>query len=66
MPNSILQFIGILSAVCGWITINFFLIVYISVKRLGGNLEKKDIFVLCGVAALFFIAAALLSILGSV
>jgi hypothetical protein len=65
LANQILQLAGILLAICGWVAVNFILVVYISVKKLGGSLEKRDIFVLCGIAALLFLGAIILSMLGA-
>jgi hypothetical protein len=65
LTNQILQLAGILLAICGWVAVNFILVVYISVKKLGGNLEKKDILVLCGIAALLFLGAIILFMLGA-
>lgn len=64
LPNTILQLIAMLSAICGWIVINFILIVYISVRRLGCGLEKRYVYVLGSVALLFFLGAVILTILG--
>jgi hypothetical protein len=63
LTNPILQLIGLISAICGWVVLNFILIVYISVKRLGGTLERRHILVICSVAALLFVGAILLTIL---
>jgi hypothetical protein len=65
MTNLILQLIGLLSAFCGLITISFLLIIYISIKRVGGNLERRHIFVISGVALVFFLGAMALSIIGA-
>jgi hypothetical protein len=65
MTNLILQLIGLLSAFCGLITISFLMIIYISIKRIGGNLERRHIFVISGVALVFFLGGITLSILGA-
>lgn len=65
MTNLILQLIGLLSAFCGLITISFLMIIYISIKRVGGNLERRHIFVISGVALVFFLGAMALSIIGA-
>ncbi len=65
MTNLILQLVGLLSAFCGLITISFLMIIYISLKRVGGNLERRHIFVISGVALVFFLGAMALSIIGA-
>jgi hypothetical protein len=65
MPNPIIQLIGLLSAFCGLVTISFLMIVYITVKRFGGKIEKRHVMVISGVSALFFGGAIILNILGS-
>jgi hypothetical protein len=55
--------IGVLSAICGWIVINFILVIYISVKRLGGSLERRHILVMGSAAVLLFLGAIVLTIL---
>jgi hypothetical protein len=35
------------------------------VKKFGGNLEKRHIYVILGLAAIFFIISIILSVLGS-
>jgi hypothetical protein len=35
------------------------------VKKFGGNLEKRHIFVILGLAAIFFIISVILNVLGS-
>lgn len=65
MTNLILQLVSLLSAFCGLITISFLMIVYISTKKIGGNLERRHIFVISAVALLFFLGAMALSILGA-
>jgi hypothetical protein len=64
MTNPVLQLVGLLSAFLGLITICFLLIIYISVKRLGGNIERRHLLVISGVAFFFFLGALGLSILG--
>jgi len=56
---------GAISAICGFIVINFLLAVYVSVKRMGGNLEKRHVYVISSVALLFLFGGAVLSFLGS-
>jgi hypothetical protein len=65
MPNPIIQLVGLLSAFCGLVTISFLMIIYISVKRLGGTIERRQVVVISGVAMLFFSGAIVLNILGS-
>lgn len=66
MSNPIFQLISILLAVCGWVTVNFLVIIYVSVKRLGGKLEKRHTAVLCSVASIFFLSAIAISVLSSI
>jgi hypothetical protein len=64
MSNLILQLAGLLSAMCGMITASFLLIVYVSVKRLGGTMERRHIMVISGVAFIFFSGAIILTAVG--
>jgi len=66
LANVILQLVGTILEICGLIVVNFLLIIYISVKRLNGHLEKKDIFTISGVALLFFLSGIILFLLGSI
>lgn len=65
LSNIFLQLAGAISAICGFIVINFLLAVYVSVKRMGGNLEKRHVYVISSVALLFLFGGAVLSFLGS-
>jgi hypothetical protein len=65
MPNPIIQLVGLLSAFCGLVTISFLMIVYVSLKRLGGTIERRQVIVISGVSLLFFGGAIILNILGS-
>ena len=64
MSNLILQLAGLLSAMCGVITACFLIIVYVSVTRLGGKMERRHIVVISGVAFAFFSGAILLTAIG--
>jgi len=64
MSNLILQLVGLLSAMCGLITASFLLIVYVSVKRLGGTMERRHVTVIGGVAVVFFAGAVILTAAG--
>jgi len=66
LSNPILGLISALSAICGLVVINFLFIVFISVKRLGGSLEKRHVIVISSVALLFFLASVILGYLGSI
>lgn len=66
MANVLIQLAGFLSAICGLIVINFLLIIYVTVKRLGGSLERRHVIVMSAVAALFFAGGAALTYIGSV
>jgi hypothetical protein len=64
MSNLILQLAGLLLAMCGMITASFLMIVYVSVKRLGGTMERRHIIVISGVAFIFFSGAIVLTAVG--
>jgi len=66
LSNIFLQLAGAISAICGFVVINFLLAVYVSVKRMGGNLEKRHVYVISSVALTFFLVGVLLSYLGGV
>jgi hypothetical protein len=63
--GQILQLTALILVFCGLTVIYFFIAVYISVKKFGGSLEKRHIYVILGLAAIFFIISIILSILGS-
>lgn len=65
MIGQLLQLIALILVFCGLIVVNFFIAVYISIKKFGGSLEKRHIFVILGLAAIFFIISIILSVLGS-
>jgi hypothetical protein len=58
-----MQLIGALLAICGFVAMNFILIVYISVKKMGGNLERRQVYVLSSVVLGFFVCAVVLTVL---
>ncbi len=64
MANPLLQIIGMISTLCGFVVINFLLALYISLKKMGGNIEKKDAFVIVAVASALFLGGMLLYYLG--
>jgi ABC-type Fe3+-siderophore transport system permease subunit len=64
MSNLILQLVSLLSAMCGLITASFLLIVYTSVRRLGGTMERRHLIVISGVALAFFLGAVTLAAVG--
>ncbi len=64
MANAIVELLGALSIILALIVINFLLLIYISVKRQGGALERRHIFVIGGVALAFFLVGILLFIIG--
>jgi hypothetical protein len=66
MPNLIIQLVSAVSAICGLVVINFLLMIYVSVKRFGGSLERRHIYVISTVALLFFLASIVLSMLGNI
>ena len=65
MTNGILQLVGLLSAFCGLISLMFLLIIYVTVRRLGGSIERRHVIVISGVSFFFFLGAIALGILGS-
>jgi hypothetical protein len=64
MSNLILELAGLLSAMCGLITIMFLLAVYISLKRLGDHIERRQILVISTVAFFFVLGSIVLTIIG--
>jgi hypothetical protein len=58
LVNLIVELAGALSIVLGLIIINFLLMIYISVKKQGGSLERRHILVISAVAAMFFLVGA--------
>lgn len=66
LSNEILQLAGAVSIICGFIVMNFLLALYISVKKLGGNLEKRHIYVIGTVALLFAVGGAIVAYVGSI
>ena len=66
MPNIIIQLLSAFSAICGLVVINFLLMIYVSIKRFGGNLERRHIYVITTVALVFFLASIVLSIIGNI
>jgi hypothetical protein len=65
MTIAILELVGLLSAFCGLISLMFLIIIYLTIRRLGGNIERRHAIVISGVSFLFFLGAVILNILGS-
>jgi len=65
MTSLILQVVGLLLLFCGMITISFVSAVYVTIRRLGGNLERRHALVLGSVALSFLLGAVILMILAS-
>jgi hypothetical protein len=65
MAYLILQLAGLLLAFCGLAALSFILALYISIKRLGGSLERRHLLVITGVAFFLFLGAIVLSIVGA-
>jgi hypothetical protein len=65
MTNAILGLAGLLSAFCGLISLMFLMIIYLTVRRLGGKIERRHAVVIGGVSFLFFLGAVILNVLGS-
>jgi hypothetical protein len=66
MTNLILQVLGLLLLFVGFITASFVAAIYISIRKLGGNLERRHALVLTTVALSFILGAAILMILASI
>jgi ABC-type Fe3+-siderophore transport system permease subunit len=66
MSNLILQALGLLSLFLGFITASFSAAIYISIRRLGGSLERRHALVLTAVALSFLLGAVILMILASI
>jgi len=66
LSNIFLQLAGALSAICGFVVINFLLALYITVKRLGGTIEKRHVYVIGSVSLLFFLTGIILSYVGGI
>jgi hypothetical protein len=64
MSLVVLQLAGAVSVICGFIVMNFLLALYISVKRLGGNLERRHVYVISTVGLLFFLGGIILAYVG--
>jgi len=63
MGNAILQLFGIVFAISAFIVVNFLVALYISVKRLGGTIENKDLFLILAVALVLFLLGVGLTLL---
>jgi hypothetical protein len=61
----IVQLIGAILEICGFVAGYFLLAIYLSVKRLGGNLEKRHIYTIGGVALILFLSGTALFSLGA-
>jgi hypothetical protein len=60
----LLQIVGIILIMCGFVALNFVLALYISVKKLGGNIERKDAIVIISFALSLFICGMILYHIG--
>jgi len=60
----LLQITGIILIMCGFVALNFILALYISVKKLGGNIERKDAIVIISFALSLFICGMILYHIG--
>jgi hypothetical protein len=65
LPNLIVELFGVVSAVCGYVVLLFLLIIYVSLKRMGGSIERRHVIVIGTVAAIFFVGAAILTYVGT-
>lgn len=65
MANILLQLVGVILEICALMVINFLFAVYITVKRLGGNLEKRHIYTISGSALTLFLSGMILFALGA-
>lgn len=64
MTDLILQTAGLVSLFCGMISGTFATMMYVTIRRLGGNLERRHVVVLASVTLLFFVGAMLFFYLG--
>jgi len=60
----LLQIIGIILIMCGFVALNFILALYVSVKKLGGNIEIRDAIIICSFALSLFICGMILYHIG--
>jgi hypothetical protein len=65
MTDLILQTAALVSLFCGMISGTFATMVYVTIRRLGGNLERRHVLVLTSVTLLFFAGAVVFFYLGS-
>jgi len=65
LPNLIVELLGVVSAICGYVVLLFLLIIYVSVKRMGGSIERRHVIVIGSVATIFFVGAAILTYIGT-
>lgn len=65
MIGELLQLIALISVFCGLIVVYFLIAVYISLKKFGGSLERRHIYVISGLAVLFFVISIILNFIGS-
>ncbi len=65
MANVIVELLGVFSILLGFIVLNFLLIIYVSIRRQGGQLEKRHVIVISSVAIIFFLAGILIYALGT-
>jgi len=63
MGNAILQLFGMVFAISAFIVVNFLVALYISVKRLGGTIENRDLFLILAVALVLFLLGVGLTLL---
>jgi len=66
LSNAYLQLAGAIAVICGFVVVNFLIAVYISIKRMGGKLERRHVLVISCVALLFFLGGILLSYIGGI
>ncbi len=60
-----MELLGVFSILLGFIVLNFLLIIYVSIRRQGGQLEKRHVIVISSVAIIFFLAGILIYALGT-
>ena len=66
MTMVLLQLAGAVAVICGFIVMNFLLALYISVKKLGGSLERRHIYVISTVGLIFFFGGIILAYVGGI
>ena len=64
MANLVLQLLGAVLEICGFIALYFLVALYVSIKTLGGSIERKHAATVSGVALLLILGGMVLYYLG--